>query len=69
MGRLMKHHFLSVRAVLAGLVVGLAVPVAHADEAMLAAGAGFRRPIAELATAYEAQSGRKILQTYDILAR
>lgn len=35
-----------------------------ADEATLAAGAGFRRPLAEVATAYEKASGDKILQIY-----
>jgi molybdate transport system substrate-binding protein len=36
----------------------------QADEVTLAAGAGFRRPIVEVATAFEKQSGHKILQVY-----
>jgi len=42
----------------------LAAPHANADETTLAAGAGFRKPIVELATAYKAQSGHDILQIY-----
>ncbi|MGC3944503.1 MAG: substrate-binding domain-containing protein [Chryseolinea sp.] len=38
--------------------------VVHAEEALLAAGAGYRRPISEIATAFEAKTGHKILQTY-----
>lgn len=52
----------------AGLALGLA-PHAAAEEATLAAGAGFRRPLAEVATAFEAQSGHKILQTYGHLGQ
>lgn len=37
---------------------------AGADEITLAAGAGYRRPIAELAAAFEKQSGDKVLQIY-----
>lgn len=37
---------------------------ARADEFTLAAGAGFRRPLAELATAYEKANPHKVLQTY-----
>ncbi|HMN72021.1 MAG TPA: molybdate ABC transporter substrate-binding protein [Rhodoblastus sp.] len=44
------------------IVAGLSV--ARADEATLAAGAGFRKPLAELAAAYEAASGDRILQVY-----
>jgi len=40
------------------------VGIASADEATLAAGAGFRRPLAEVATAYEKASSNKILQIY-----
>jgi molybdate transport system substrate-binding protein len=54
----------SVRSVVMVLaLVSFAAP-ALADEATLAAGAGYRRPIAELATAYEKQSGDKLLQVY-----
>lgn len=37
---------------------------AFADETTLAAGAGFRRPLSELAQGYSAQSGHDILQIY-----
>lgn len=42
----------------------LAAGIARADEATLAAGAGFRRPLAELAQQYAAQSGDSINQIY-----
>lgn len=42
---------------------GLSAPV-FADETTLAAGAGFRRPLAEIASAYEKESGHKILRVY-----
>ncbi|NEW87105.1 molybdate ABC transporter substrate-binding protein [Rhodopseudomonas sp. WA056] len=54
----------AVRSAVMGLaVVSFAAPAA-ADETTLAAGAGYRRPIAELAAAYEKQSGDKLLQVY-----
>jgi molybdate transport system substrate-binding protein len=46
------------------VVTTTAVPRAHAEETTLAAGAGFRKLIVELATAYKAQSGHDILQVY-----
>ncbi|MDQ2083782.1 molybdate ABC transporter substrate-binding protein [Xanthobacteraceae bacterium Astr-EGSB] len=42
---------------------------ACADEVTLAAGAGFRRPIGEIATAFEATSGHKVLQVYGHLGQ
>jgi len=42
----------------------LLAPATRADEATLAAGAGFRRPIADIAAAFEKDSGHKILQVY-----
>lgn len=48
-------------AALASLV---SADLARAGETTLAAGAGFRRPLAELAQSYEASSGHKILQVY-----
>ncbi len=42
----------------------VAADQARADETTLAAGAGFRRPLAELAQKYEAASGHRILQVY-----
>ncbi len=47
----------------------LSAPSAQADEFTLAAGAGFRRPLAELATAYEKASQHKVLQTYGHLGQ
>jgi molybdate transport system substrate-binding protein len=41
----------------------------RADEVTLAAGAGFRRPIAEVATAFETASGHKVLQVYGHLGQ
>lgn len=46
----------------------LAAP-SRADEMTLAAGAGFRKPLTELAAAYEAGSGNKILQIYGHLGQ
>lgn len=45
-------------------VATLAASYAHADETTLAAGAGFRKPIVELAADYKAKSGHDILQIY-----
>ncbi|MDH7799366.1 MULTISPECIES: molybdate ABC transporter substrate-binding protein [unclassified Beijerinckia] len=64
----MQSYGLSLRVAVAGLVLGFA-PLASADETTLAAGAGFRRPLADIATAYQAQSGHKILQTYGHLGQ
>jgi molybdate transport system substrate-binding protein len=51
-----------------GALIGAAmlstVAPGGAEEMTLAAGAGYRRPIAELAAAYEKQSGDKVLQIY-----
>lgn len=52
------------RIAVAAVLAGLACEASRADEITLAAGAGFRRPIAELATAFEKASGHKILQVY-----
>lgn len=43
--------------------------LAFADDIVLAAGAGFRRPIAELATAYEKAKGHKVAQVYGHLGQ
>lgn len=51
-------------AALAALFSLAEVSRSHAEEATLAAGAGFRRLLAELAALYEAQSGHTILQIY-----
>lgn len=64
----MQIYGFSLRVAMVGLVFGL-VPFAQADEATLAAGAGFRRPLADVATAFQAQSGHKILQTYGHLGQ
>jgi len=52
------------RGVLTAAAVVLLLGPAAAEETTLAAGAGYRRPIAEVAAAYEQQSGDKILQIY-----
>jgi molybdate transport system substrate-binding protein len=58
------RRFSSLR-LLAVVAVVVAVPgVALADDATLAAGAGFRRPLSELASAYEKAKGHKISQVY-----
>ena len=54
----------SFRSAAMGLAVLSCAAPAAADETTLAAGAGYRRPIAELAAAYEKQSGDKLLQVY-----
>lgn len=61
----MAHRFLSrtLAIVLALSAAPLAAP-AGAEEITLAAGAGFRRPLAEVAAAYEKESGHKVLQVY-----
>lgn len=60
---------LLVRASLALFVIHFAAFQAAADEMTLTAGAGFRRPIAEIAAAYEKQSGHKVLQIYGHLGQ
>lgn len=45
------------------LTLAAALP-SQADEMTVAAGAGYRRPLAEIAAAYEKASGHKILQVY-----
>lgn len=47
----------------AAVLLGFVMPVS-ADEMTLAAGAGFRRPLAEVAAVYEKTAGDKILQVY-----
>lgn len=59
----MKYSVSRMAAIASALAL-LSNTVARADEATLAAGAGFRRPITEVATAFEKQSGHKILQIY-----
>jgi molybdate transport system substrate-binding protein len=55
---------------LAGAVALLwSLDTAAANEVTLAAGAGFRRPITEIATAFEAASGHKVLQVYGHLGQ
>ena len=51
-------------ATLAAALLAFSQPQAHAEETTLAAGAGFRKPLAELASVYKAQSGHDILQVY-----
>ncbi len=60
---MLRHTGFAV-VIAVGSLVTTPATQSHADEATLAAGAGFRRPIAELATAYKAQSGHTILQIY-----
>lgn len=60
----MAHAAACFRTLLAGLCLAAMSQPSSAEEMTLAAGAGFRRPIAEAATAYEQQSGNKILQVY-----
>lgn len=57
----MKRHILIAVAAASSL---LGAELARADETTLAAGAGFRRPLAELAESFSTQSGHKILQIY-----
>ncbi len=53
------------RAIVLGLAVAtISAGSPAAEEVTLAAGAGFRRPIAEVASAFEKGSGHKILQVY-----
>lgn len=49
--------------VLLAAIVGFS-EIARADEFTVAAGAGFRRPIAEIAAAFEKQTGHKVAQVY-----
>jgi len=58
------RHALSLRGATLAAALVASVGVASADEATLAAGAGFRRPLADVATAYEKASGNRILQIY-----
>lgn len=53
----------AARTAVFGVAV-LTAPHAYADETTLAAGAGFRKPIVELAAAYKAKAGHDILQIY-----
>ena len=58
-------RFKSFLALALGALVAIgSASTSRADEATLAAGAGFRRPLAEIATALEKASGHKILQVY-----
>jgi molybdate transport system substrate-binding protein len=57
-------------AAMAGITVAsLSIASAPADELTLAAGAGFRRPIGEMAAAYESGGGHKVLQIYGHLGQ
>ena len=56
----LRYAFPALAAASSLLFAGPAV----ADETTLAAGAGFRRPLAELATDFSARSGHKVLQVY-----
>lgn len=60
----MARFFVVCAAAIAVTLPSFAGSPAQADEFTLAAGAGFRRPLAELATAYERASAHKVLQTY-----
>lgn len=44
-------------------------PLAYAETMMLAAGAGYKRPVSELARGYEAASGNKIEEFYGNMAQ
>lgn len=57
------------RAAIGGAVALFGITAASAEEITVAAGAGFRRPIAEVAAAYEKASGNKVLQTYGHLGQ
>lgn len=63
-----KQGFLAVALVGIALTGAFTTP-AGADEFTLGAGAGFRRPISEIAAAYEAVSGHRVLQTYGHLGQ
>jgi molybdate transport system substrate-binding protein len=60
---LMKKSVFIRGAMLVAILVSSATGVV-AEEATLAAGAGFRRPLSEVAAAYEQATGHKILQIY-----
>lgn len=59
----------AARLMVAASILATAAIEVRAEEITLAAGAGFRRPIAELATAFEARSGHKVLQIYGHLGQ
>lgn len=61
---IMFRQALICTAFVLGHLVAAFLSQARADETTLAASAGFRKPIVELAAAYKAQSGHEILQTY-----
>lgn len=58
-----------MRIVVSLFVAAAAIASANAAEFTLAAGAGFRRPLAELAAAYEKASGDRITQVYGHLGQ
>jgi molybdate transport system substrate-binding protein len=61
----------SFRATVLAATTWVVLPVATvaADEITLAAGAGFRRPLGEIASAYEAAGGHKVAQIYGHLGQ
>lgn len=59
----MPGRLLSSLSMILVVVISVVAPV-RADEITVGAGAGFRRPIAEVAAAYEKESGNKVLQVY-----
>jgi len=57
------------RGLFALVLMGVPFAAAQAAEFTLAAGAGYRRPVAELAGAYEKASGNKVTQIYGHLGQ
>lgn len=57
------------RKIFVAMIAFSGASTASAEEITVAAGAGFRRPIAEVATAYEKASGNKVLQIYGHLGQ
>lgn len=52
-----------LHAILLALIMAIASPV-FADSLLVAAGAGYKRPVSELATAFEKQTGHRLEQMY-----
>ena len=65
----MPRQWLRTAALVGLALASCSFKPALADEVTLAAGAGFRRPIGEIATAFEAMSGHKVLQIYGHLGQ
>lgn len=58
-----------MRTLLSLLLACVSIAFVHAAEFTVAAGAGFRRPITELAVAYEKATGDKVTQVYGHLGQ